>query len=704
LNGATSVNNILVAYPYNVFDVTLLVTIVSLVALYIFYRKTAWTRAIWRTYRKVLPFLVPTVAVTALAVGFWTAPNTTPATLEVTSDSQPQQTSTLRALSAIRTLNLEDSEVNSNLAALGYSAAVLLWVLLGLEVNHALLDAALESGWLRAQKKHAIVCGLGSIGIQIVRDLAKTNTPTVVVEINKNNPHLEEAKDLNAYVLQRDALDDETLSRAGVSRASELFALAGNDSINSGILLRTAAVQRTNRWHLKCYAQVDNPYLLAPPGDLTNEATSTTSGQPLDIEFIAPPHFAAVELITGPLLERLSLARLADEDRHRTLHFVVVGFGPLGQTISRDIGELVHLPNGKRTRLTILYDHQHEARQFQSEYPAFAPDLRHFHKSHQNDLWKLPAEADDWTSQAYAARPHLRSPRPDTAHGATFSCNANFLEMPIDVADDDVIRAISSMTKDDTILPCIIVCTDDDGRNARISERLAQRLALELEIPEPHPWKGVGIPVFVSLMHFGVLHDSIVRHHPLTLPSTPTNERQTVVEIIPFGRIDHVLGHQAITRPEIRTLAMLFAFGFLSKDQQTATSPATHWKTLSRWERHSNISAAAHAYIKSRLFFAIPTFPCVPGHECSLPPADTAPRALSDSMREIAAVAEHNRWVSERLLTGWRYAVSEDDIRKERPQLVPWEQLAMNERQKDIDQVDALYRVLQQWQAVSTAG
>jgi hypothetical protein len=60
----------------------------------------------------------------------------------------------------------------------------------------------------------------------------------------------------------------------------------------------------------------------------------------------------------------------------------------------------------------------------------------------------------------------------------------------------------------------------------------------------------------------------------------------------------------------------------------------------------------------------------------------------AEEMRALARL-EHERWMIERKLDGWRYAPARDDARHLHPQLVPWEQLqrSADDVRKDVDQV-----------------
>jgi hypothetical protein len=50
---------------------------------------------------------------------------------------------------------------------------------------------------------------------------------------------------------------------------------------------------------------------------------------------------------------------------------------------------------------------------------------------------------------------------------------------------------------------------------------------------------------------------------------------------------------------------------------------------------------------------------------------------------ERLAMAEHERWLSQRRHAGWRYAEARDDERRLHPMMQPWAMLSEEERDKD---------------------
>jgi hypothetical protein len=111
---------------------------------------------------------------------------------------------------------------------------------------------------------------------------------------------------------------------------------------------------------------------------------------------------------------------------------------------------------------------------------------------------------------------------------------------------------------------------------------------------------------------------------------------------------------------------------------------------LPPWERTSNEDAAAHAVIK------LDALGCRHRRAVS---GESAPAIrLAPDQLECLAHMEHNRWMAERLVAGWRHGPRDDQCRR-RPSLCAWENLHdTTERAKDVSQIRAMIR------AFNTAG
>lgn len=84
-----------------------------------------------------------------------------------------------------------------------------------------------------AMKDHFIVCGGGYTGRHIVKELAMTGRDFVLIEGDEGHVvDAEEFAGTKLHVVIGDATDDDELRRAGIERASGLFACVSNDKDN----------------------------------------------------------------------------------------------------------------------------------------------------------------------------------------------------------------------------------------------------------------------------------------------------------------------------------------------------------------------------------------------------------------------------------------------------------------------------------------
>ncbi|MFL6227254.1 MAG: RyR domain-containing protein [Pyrinomonadaceae bacterium] len=71
-------------------------------------------------------------------------------------------------------------------------------------------------------------------------------------------------------------------------------------------------------------------------------------------------------------------------------------------------------------------------------------------------------------------------------------------------------------------------------------------------------------------------------------------------------------------------------------------------------------------------------------------PIDTSRVRLSDDLlglSQLLAKNTHEVWARQRLSDGWRYGPARDDVRREHPSLVPYEELSESEKAYDLNTV-----------------
>jgi hypothetical protein len=68
--------------------------------------------------------------------------------------------------------------------------------------------------------------------------------------------------------------------------------------------------------------------------------------------------------------------------------------------------------------------------------------------------------------------------------------------------------------------------------------------------------------------------------------------------------------------------------------------------------------------------------------------------SFDEDIKLVMAQNEHIRWMNEKLANGWRYGTPRDDVKKKHPLILPWEELPIEEKQKDIDAVENIIPLL----------
>jgi hypothetical protein len=105
------------------------------------------------------------------------------------------------------------------------------------------------------------------------------------------------------------------------------------------------------------------------------------------------------------------------------------------------------------------------------------------------------------------------------------------------------------------------------------------------------------------------------------------------------------------------------------------------WDQLSANLKESNRNQAENIALKLNRF----------GYEFAMTSDwDQMPLKFPDDEVEEMAKMEHTRFVDERIRKGWKYGDVKDDINKVSPTLIPWEDLSVDEKDKDRDPVRSI--------------
>jgi hypothetical protein len=122
---------------------------------------------------------------------------------------------------------------------------------------------------LRAQvfSGHVVVCGLGQVGIRLVEGFRadqRARYRVIVIESDRANSRIDDARALGALVLIGDATRKDVLRSARVAHATHLFAMTDQDAVNADIALAASdlADERENA-ELTCFVNLNDPVLNA---------------------------------------------------------------------------------------------------------------------------------------------------------------------------------------------------------------------------------------------------------------------------------------------------------------------------------------------------------------------------------------------------------------------------------------------------------
>jgi Trk K+ transport system NAD-binding subunit len=113
----------------------------------------------------------------------------------------------------------------------------------------------LWEGVLIPRQDHYIVCGLGGIGIRVVKQLRQQGHEVVVIDQDASNRFLNKARSLKVAVIQGDASLASILEGANIYRAAGLLAVTSQDMVNLDIALTAKSLSPK----LSVIARCDDP-------------------------------------------------------------------------------------------------------------------------------------------------------------------------------------------------------------------------------------------------------------------------------------------------------------------------------------------------------------------------------------------------------------------------------------------------------------
>ena len=552
--------------------------------------------------------------------------------------------------------------------------------MLAYEAIRRLFADSIQRVMLQLNRQHVVICGLGQIGYHLVRDLRAATEESgkkrpglpkvVVVEPDRENHYLDAARQLGATVVHGDAIDIQTLKGINAHKARDVFFLTGKDEANieGACKLDDLIAERL----LPANHIAPNLYVHLRHADLESvienrRSLATTSGRSRINAFNVIDR--SVRDVVGNLI-----LPWRPRTTSQVAHFVIVGFGEVGQRLALRLAELAHFENYKRSRMTIVHEaSEHDSvRRFQQTYPRMMPPEA------LADAWMPDAAKDDWSFGVSLA--DHESPQPSD-RGVPFVVNGGWTELDAAPESDEFVGRIVELAGSPGLRPFVFICRESDELNCSLTQKLRTELDQRLKVSSEED--GTLLKYRDGLMPVAIF--SYVPQRPILtrLVESP--------DLFSFGASVVVCTYKELTRDLQQPLAEALAADFhrhYEKKRAVAAGEtlrdikAPAFSTLTAWERQSNLSAAAHLNTK----LAALDLKLVYRDDTSMP-VDTV--EITPDQREHVARMEHNRWLAERLLNGWTFG-ERDNARKRRLSIVDWDTLKGDELAKDRDQIDRL--------------
>ena len=516
------------------------------------------------------------------------------------------------------------------------------------------------------KKRPAIVLGLGRVGGPIARALRERGRPVYAMTLDDTTSAAVEARMRGALVVVGDPREDRLRRELPLTQAPEIFVATGNDARNNeiaGELLSDAA-----------------------SGDCYIHSADPTFAATLESHRLLHDPTGRLRFSVFNLQEQTARAVLLDEGtgilrEHApdgVAHYILIGFGAMGQTLALQVGRLAHFGTLHRPRLTVVDHFSGAMSQFLERHPAFCPDPATFSLLKHREL-DAPGK-DGWACRTW--RPADAAWRSENPHAVEYAVNAEFVDVPPAPAVSRTLvdallarLAAPPSATEPSLTQVIVIASDKEQRNFETA--LGLRDAFEAARLEGTLARVV--PMYVYL--------PTERGLAQILESSPDVKESAAVRVRTFGAWTPSEAYEHAAQPQIRKMAEVVHGRYVK-----SYGLELPFDRLSPMLQASNIDAAAHLDVK------LDAIGC--RRRPATPSEPRVPLKLSNDELDILARMEHNRWLAERLISGWRLGEKRtvqvgDTVHDNRRRLsfVPWETLSdeqRGEKWKDIEQVAAL--------------
>lgn len=229
--------------------------------------------------------------------------------------------------------------------------AFLSWSAAGVKGFFAFAKRRIELARCRRHQDHAVVCGLGRLGAQLVSDLRAQEIRTIVIELDGENPEVAVVRAEGILVLVGNATSKATLRDAAAQRARYIFTVTGDDRVNIEVASKAFEVRDGydgDDFVQQCAVHVDDP-----------EVSTLFSERPLFKD--RTERFDAHFFNINRLAARVLIDRYPP-DRFQSVHapgdppasIMVFGSDALAQQLVTQIARVGHYGNKKKAVVRLV--------------------------------------------------------------------------------------------------------------------------------------------------------------------------------------------------------------------------------------------------------------------------------------------------------------------------------------------------------------
>ncbi len=570
---------------------------------------------------------------------------------------------------------------------------------------------------LQQTSGHIVICGLGDKGMRLMNTFTEKGFRVVVIEAQKNHPDIAGCRERNVLVMIGDASDYVMLDEANTARAKYLFAVSGDDKTNINIAhqgknLAEAGHKVDEKIFLRCYAHVASSSLqnifvrhelFAKAYDYFDASIFNvyeTSARVIFEEY--PPDFYASQ-------QGIS----AD-----TIPIVVIGFGIMGENIVKQAARIGHYARWTKLRISMVDNNIKErSEKFIALYgdgktpPSFVvPDINInfvdrdpecllsssdiINMAGQKPVAVYIAVDDDSIGISLALRVRrvlgsdatpvivcMRSSLSElikgkearyivdqNIHGFNIYDAACGYQVLIEEITDELAQTIHS-----AYVNAQILFTKDDFTESTpltLLHSVVQDVPIMQNIDEQNPIDSLNQILKKPDLYYCLR----AKHRDVLTPKIKRQVNKTkYLRSKTFDRLS-VMEQTQILILNASLLDNTYPKLYPAKKRENTALVA--WEGLNEFMKDANRWSADHLSVKLRSIG-------FDGQDLSVFDKVANDPEFLEKLSEM----EHRRWMAERLMGGWSYGLKRDNRKKIHDLLIPYEQLAFEEKDKDKDMI-----------------